>query len=88
MRAFLDAILSFISSESLTDDEFDSMSEELEQEYSVEVYEALQAILEAREGVSGQTDKLRYYFLARGVDVSSDEAHTPTSNIYLGDSLE
>lgn len=81
MRDFLDAILSFIGAASLTNDEFNSLDLSV-QEYSVEVYEALHAILTAREQVSNLRDKLKYYFLAKGVNVT--DATAATSKLFLG----
>jgi hypothetical protein len=43
------------------------------------------AIVDARELVSNARDRLRYYFLARSVDVS--ESSTAVSQIYAGDVL-
>lgn len=88
MRDFLDAILDFIGSESLTDEEFESLSEDLEQDYTKEVYLALKGVLEARESVSGQPKKLKLYFVAKGVDISdAGAAVTPKSNIFIGSKL-
>jgi hypothetical protein len=86
MRVFLNNILSFIGSESLTDDEFSSVGVSV-QEYSKEVYEALKTILQNREGVSGQLKKLQSYFVAKGVDLSSTPARAPASQILIGGPL-
>lgn len=89
MRSFLNAILAFISSESLTDEEFTLIEAlELTQAYTKEVYLALRNVLEARENVSGQVKKLKFYFIARGVDVSATPTiPTPNSNIFIGSAL-
>lgn len=88
MREFLDEILEVISSESLTDEEFDTLSEELTEEYSSAVYLALRGVLEARENVSEQVKRLKLYFIARGVDVSGTPAiPTPNSNIFIGSEI-
>jgi len=87
MRDFLDAILAFINSESLTEEEFDSL-DITEQTYTLDTYTALRTIIEARDNVSGQVDRLGSYFTARGVDISSaDAVPTPHSNIFIGDGL-
>lgn len=88
MRAFLDAILAVINSESLTDEEFETIELEGSGAYTKETYLALRTILEARDNVTGQVKKLKLYFLSRGVDLS-DSSTIPTakSNIYIGDSL-
>jgi len=85
MRDFLNAILAFIGSESLTDEEFDAI-EGTFVVYSKATYDCLKAIIEAREAVSGQSKKLKLYFIARGVDVSdgSTTTHKPRSNILIG----
>lgn len=88
MRDFLNAILEFIQSESLSDDEFDSLELSETTSYTVAVYSALKTILEARDGVSDQIARLRTYFMARGVDVNATPAaRTPTSNIFIGSPL-
>ena len=84
MRDFLDAILTIIGASSLTDGEYASFPS-LAQEYSVAVYEALLEILDDREAVSSTRDRLRYYFLARGVEV--EESSPGRSNIYVGSVL-
>lgn len=85
MRDFLDAILSFIGTTSLTDIEWGTITVST-QEYSVEVYTELLAVLDSREAVSDIRDRLRYYFLAAGVSIS--ESDVGSSNIYVGSSLE
>jgi len=88
MRDFLDYILAFIDSESLTDLEFDGMELPDAPGYTAEIYEALKLLLESREGVSGQVRRLKLYFIAKGVDLSSNPGTTtPKSQIYIGDGL-
>lgn len=84
MRDFLNAILSFIGAESLTDEEFDSVTIEDTNE-PFEVYTQLSQILQSRESVSGMQDRLWYYYKAKGFDFSQSE--TGTSNIYVGGGL-
>ncbi len=87
MREFLDDILDFIGSESLTDDEFDALEIDA-QEYSKATYDALLAILQARENVSEQTQKLELYFTARGVDHSAaSDPKIAQSEIFIGSEL-
>jgi len=85
MRDFLDGILSFIGSESLTDEEFESIEGSFVV-YSKATYDVLKGILEAREGVSGQAKKLKLMFIAKGVDVNDPgpQIHKPRSNILIG----
>jgi len=88
MREFLDNILEWIESESLTDEEFETVDEDLDAEYSKEVYLALRDILEARENVSEQVKRLKQYFCSKGVDLSDPTAvPQPASNILIGGCL-
>ena len=88
MRDFLDAILEFIESETLTDEEFETVDEDLFAEYTKEVYLALRSVLESRESISGQVKRLKQYFCAKGVDISDTAAvPTPLSNILIGGEL-
>jgi hypothetical protein len=85
VREFLNAILAFIGSGSLTDDEWNEI-DLTSQEYSQAVFDVLKAVLESRDAVSSQLDKLKYFFLAKGVEVSGAEP-TPTSQIFIGSAL-
>jgi hypothetical protein len=84
MRDFLNAVLAFIGSASLSDDEFSGLEIE-SASYNSATYDALLAILDARETVSNTRDRLRYYFLARNVSIS--ETSAGKSNIYIGSVL-
>lgn len=86
MRVFLNNILSFIGSESLTDVEFSTI-ESTAEEYSKQVYEELKAILQARESVSGQLKKLKAYFMAKDVDLTTTPARDQKSQILIGGPL-
>lgn len=86
MRVFLNNILAFIGSESLTDAEFGTINL-TEQNYSLNTYNALKSVLEGREMVSNQLWKLKSYFRIKGAPVSGENAVTPVSNIFLGASL-
>ena len=85
MRDFLNAILAFISAESLTDVEFDSVEASVAS-YSQSTYDDLARILLEREAVSSVQERLTFYYKARGVSVT--EADTASSNIYIGSVLE
>lgn len=88
MREFLDDILEFIGSESLTDEEFATIDSELSDEYSKEVYLALRAVLEERENVSDKVTRLGHFFAAKGlVESEIESTPTPTSNIFIGGAL-
>jgi hypothetical protein len=84
MRDYLNAVLSFIGSESLTDDEFDSIDLE-DTNDQVANYNSLLSILQARDVVSGMTTRLQYYYLAKGVEVSAP--NNAVSNIFVGSPL-
>ncbi len=81
MRDYLNAILEFIGAESLTDEEFDSITLE-DTEDQVANYNALLVILQARELVSDMASRLQHYFLAQGVSVSAPVS--AVSNIFVG----
>lgn len=88
LRDFLDAILTFIESETLTDDEYDTVTLTAPGAYTKETYEQLKLILESRETVSGQGKKLKLYFIAKGVDLSgAPPVHISSSNILIGGEL-
>jgi hypothetical protein len=84
MRDFLNAILAFIGSESLTDDEFDSVDID-DDENNSEVYNALLLILDGRESVTDMASRLKYYYLAKGVSFASDDQGK--SNVFIGSKL-
>lgn len=81
MRAFLNAILSFLGAASLTDVEFDALSIET-YGYDAATYNALLAVVDGRESVSDARDRLRYFFLAKGIVIS--ESSSGKSNILIG----
>lgn len=88
MRDFLDAILEFIDSESLTDEEYAGQASlGLTQAYTVAVYRFLKSVLEAREEVSTQLDRLKAYFEAKGTSITTS-AKTPKSQIFLGGAVD
>ena len=73
-----------IGATSLTDEEFDALTIEAVN-LDVATYEALLAVLDSRELVSNTRDRLRYYYLARGVEVA--EVSAGRSNIFVGAAL-
>ena len=86
MRTFLNGILAFIGSESLTDEEFATITI-TQQNFSTATYLALRGILESRESVSNQLWKLKSYFRIKGADVGGQDAKPPRSNIFVGAGL-
>ncbi len=85
MRDYLDDVLTFIGTESLTDEEFDSVTLEVTTD-QVANYNALLEILQSRDAGDGTISRLQNYFLAKGIAVVSNRI--PTSNIFVGSPLE
>lgn len=93
MRDFIDEILAFIGSTSLTDEEFDGITA-TEEAYNVATYRACKEVLESRESVSDTLYRLAFFFLAKGVTVATVNTSqpsetgvtpkTPTSEIFIG----
>ncbi len=88
VRSFSNDILSFIDSESLTDEEYESFPSGLTEAYLKANYEALKAVLQTRDGVSAQLKKLHAYFRAKGVDLSATASRDPNSQILVGVALD
>jgi hypothetical protein len=86
MRDFIDAILVFIGTSSMTDGEFESLSI-VSYGYDQETYEAILAMINAyRDGVSTLPDRLKAYFEAKGVEISTPQP-TAKSHIFVGGDL-
>ena len=87
MRDFLNAILAFIGATSLTDDEYDSIDQTglAVSSYNVEAYTQLANVLIARAAVSTTTDRLKYFFMSKGVEIT--EVSKARSNILIGGGL-
>lgn len=87
MRAFLDAILAAIDASSLTDDEFayEEVAALTVQDYSETTYTAVLAVLDAREVVSTDRDRLKGYFASKGTFVEQSSA--ARTEIFLGAGL-
>jgi hypothetical protein len=86
LRDFLNAILVFIGSTSLTDDEFDAVDLETAA-YDQATFAALSLVLDSRESVSSLQDRLKWFFQSKGVSVS-EVVPAGKTNIYIGDVLE
>lgn len=84
MRDFLNGILTFISAESLTDPEFETV-QSTSTVYNQSTYDDLALILQSRESVSTYQDRLIAFYKAKGVDVTI--ASTAKSNILIGSVL-
>jgi hypothetical protein len=87
MRDFLDMILDFIDSESLTDEEFEALPEGLTAQYTEDVYLALKEILTERESVSDQLTRLKLFFMSKGIALVDTAAVDANSNIFIGSKL-
>jgi hypothetical protein len=84
IREFVDAILAFIGASSVTDSEFELITEE-DEVYSPELYAQMLAVLDTRELVSNTRDRLTYYFQAANATINETDAGV--SKIFLGDDL-
>lgn len=80
-RDFLNAILGFISSTSLTDAEF-LTAQGTANIFDQTSYDDLARILETREDVSTMQDRLTHFYSAKGVKVKS--VVTGSTNIFIG----
>jgi hypothetical protein len=85
MRATLDAVLLFIGESSLTDIEWALIENE---DLSTDAYKyaTLKAVITARALVGNSLQRLDYYYIAKGLAVSSTS--TANSNIFIGGVLE
>lgn len=87
MRTFLNNILAWIGTTSLTDEEFDSIDLEAAA-WDQATYDVLSAVLVAREAVSSMQDRLKMTFQSRGIEIDGDAARVNAkSNILIGDAL-
>lgn len=84
LRDFLNAILAFIGATSLTDGEYNSIDQTdlAVSTYNAACYLALSSVLIDREAVSTTQDRLRYFFMSKGVQVS--EVSKAKSNVLVG----
>lgn len=84
MRDYMNAILQFIGAESLTDEEFGTVSiTDINDDLAV--YDNLLLILQAREVVSDATSRLLSYFQAKGLNAPAP--NNASSNIFVGSAL-
>ena len=86
MRDFLNSILQFIGTTTLTDEEYEATGTLVGLDYTQEHYDALAGVLASRESVSNLQEKLVAYFAAKGTSVVA--ASTGKSNILIGLVLE
>jgi hypothetical protein len=84
MRDFLNGILNWIATDSLTDAEYATITATLPL-YDQATYDDLSRILLAREAVSTLQSRLVMFYGSKGVTVTP--AKTGSSNIYIGDVL-
>ena len=86
MRDFINSILAFIGTTAVTDAEF-AMIRAITPVYDQDLYIDLVAILDSREAVTTTRDRLRYFFLARGIPVGPVPI-TGKSRILVGEVLD
>ena len=85
MRDEIDAILSFIGTSSLTNEEFNDLT--LTEPYTQqELYSAIYSMFITRGEAQNIYDNLYYYFKAKGE--TFNQAKTAQSNIFIGDTCE
>ena len=82
MRAYINAILAFIGSASLNDEEWEMITLTVP-ELSKALYDEMIIVLASREMVSTEETKLAAYFTAKGVDIGAEPSQSD-SNIFLG----
>lgn len=70
LRQFLNSILREIGCESLTDDEYATIDLPDDFVYTVDTFNALDAVLISRGDINSDRQKLEYYFLARGLELT------------------
>jgi len=90
LRSFLDAILAFIGSTSLTDLEFEDIdiSDLSVNVYNQELYDVLAQVLVDRDAISTTKDRLTYFFKSKGIAVDETTVTQAKSNIFIGAVLE
>lgn len=89
LRGFLNYILEFIGSTSLTNDEFDPIVlVNPEFEYNLETYQALVAVLDSREDISDARDRLKSMFESAGVVTEEPVIEDTDSDIIMGGGVE
>lgn len=89
LRGFLNYILDFIGSTSLTNDEFNSLTlVNPEFEYNLETYNALLSVLDSREDLSDARDRLKSMFEATGLVIDTPSPTENESDILFGGGVE
>jgi len=87
VRNSMSLILIAVGSSALTDEEWDGLAFTGEA-LTVEGYDALVSILESRENVSNSLQRLEYYYLSRGIDISgAADTESTDSVLFLGSDL-
>lgn len=81
MRDFLNSILYFIGSESMSDEEFSTVLSTYEV-YDQSTYDDLLRIVNVRGSVSNEAERLSGYFTARGANFTP--ANIGRTNIFMG----
>lgn len=84
MRNFLNNILLFIASETLTDQEFETV-QSIHLLYDQSTYNDLLNILNSRDSIGPYQDRLLNFYQAKGVPIVAGKS--AKSNIYIGSAL-
>lgn len=84
MRVFLDSILLFLNMPTLSDEEFDGVTL-MVAEVNKETFLELKRILEDRNSITSDIDRLSFYFKAKNVSLSDEDSETTRqTNILIG----
>lgn len=86
LRTFLNNILAWIGTSSLTDEEYESIELEAAA-WDQATYDVLSAVLVARDQVSSMQDRLLKTFQSRGVEITGAASPNASTNILIGDAL-
>lgn len=89
VRDIINRIFTFIGVENITDDEFETVDLELDSLPTL-VYETLLGILVSRDAVSNKLERLRFYFLAKNVQLEElpSEFDDENSHILIGRTMD
>jgi len=90
LRSFLDAILAFIGTTSLTDIEYEDIDISVltVSVYDQALYTALAQVLVDRDAISTTKDRLGFLFKSKGLIIDETTVTQAKSNIFIGAVLE
>jgi len=87
MRDFINTVLAFIGTSSLTNDEYEEIDLS-DFGYNIPTFDVVKMLLFERDEATETSDRLKLYFMAKGVNVEGDDVTLPAkSNIFIGAAL-